>query len=88
MDLCFTQISVCFRANSKRQRIPTVPTGDSYYREGERGEITLPLILTIVLAGFLMSSLLWLNKFYETQTKEHLYGFQNRWNALEKKYQD
>lgn len=36
--------------------------------------------------GILFAGLFWLNKTYENKTKEHLYDFQIRWNALEQKY--
>lgn len=56
--------------------------------KGERGEAVLNLILLLTSASLLYGALFWLNKTYETKTKEHLYDFETRWNHLGKKYQD
>ncbi len=55
---------------------------------GERGEITLNLILLLTTASLLYGGIFWLNKTYEHKTKEHLSDFEIRWNHLSKKYKD
>ena len=55
---------------------------------GERGDIILPFILTLMAGTFLFYGLFLLNTLYENRTKEHLHDFQNRWEYLEKRYQD
>lgn len=61
---------------------------DNFPRAGERGEIVLPFVYCLVIAGLLMGGLFWLSLAYESKTKEHLRDFQNRWNSLQKKYKD
>lgn len=42
--------------------------------------------MTLLITGMLFGGLVWLNKHFEQKTKDHLYEFKNKWNALEKKY--
>lgn len=56
--------------------------------QGERGDIILPFILTLMAGTFLFFGLFLLNTLYENRTKEHLHDFKNRWEYLEKRYQD
>lgn len=39
-------------------------------------------------ASLLYGGLFWLNKTYETRTKEHLHDFEIRWNHLGTKYEN
>ncbi len=55
---------------------------------GERGDVTLPLALSLSLMSALFMALFWLNFTFEKATKETLHDFEIRWNALEKKYKD
>lgn len=63
-------------------------TQDNLPGRGERGDVILPFIITLMAASSLFFGLFLLNKLYEHKTKDHLNDFQNRWHHLEKRYQD
>ena len=55
---------------------------------GERGDIVLPFVLTLMASSLLFLGLFLLNKLYAHRTKDHLNDFQNRWQYLEKRFKD
>ncbi len=58
------------------------------YIRRENGDTTINLAACLLICSILFISLIWLNKYFETKTKEHLNDFRKDWNYLEKKYQE
>lgn len=88
MDLSFFKMALSFGSQNPKCGSRELEAQSSLSSFGERGEVILPLVLTLLIASFLFSEQIWLNKFFERRTKEHLSEFQHRWNILEKRYQD
>jgi len=87
MDLQFCETTLPAPTIHQCRKMESAPSSHWLPSEGERGDIILPILLSMMAASFLFLGLFLLNKLYAHRTKEHLYEFQNRWNSFEQKYQ-
>jgi len=88
MELYFHLSSLRRKPQDRGAGLRAIFPSSSLRNIGEAGEVILPLLLSLVLGGFLMTSLVWLNEHYKKKTKEHLSDFEQRWNHLDKKYKN
>jgi hypothetical protein len=87
MDVLFCETTLPAPTSHQCRKLGVPPSRHSLPGEGDRGDIILPILLSMMAASFLFLGLFLLNKLYAHRTKEHLYDFQNRWNSFEQKYQ-
>lgn len=88
MDLLFFTTTLCFRNVHQGPGLRRTNAKNKISHEGERGDITLPVLLSLLIGTTLLMGYFWLNRAYEIKTKEHLNDFQDRWHNLEKRYQN
>ncbi len=88
MDLPLFFKTVLSHSHHQREELGLAKTRHQPRGQGERGDVVLPLVLSLMLSCGLFGSLFWLNKHYEKKTKEHLSEFQKNWRKLSEKYQN
>lgn len=88
MDLLFFKRLLLSPDGSRCQGTRKCDSQDEVPHHGERGEIILALVITLLTASLILAGLFWLNRHFEKKTKDHLNGFQKNWNELSHRYQD
>ena len=88
MDLLFFKEALSANTENRCFQYRNHSTKANLPGRGERGDIVLPFVLTLMASSLLFLGLFLLNKLYEHRTKDHLNDFQNRWQYLEKRYKD
>jgi hypothetical protein len=74
------------RTDNKITGLGKLPSKDKFSIKGEKGESIIPMVFLLISASILLGSLVWLHRFFENKTREHLYEFKKNWNSLSQRY--
>ena len=88
MELYFLFPPIHFGFKDRWDRLGRLFSKNKILFRGENGEAVINLALSLLISSSLFLSLIWLNQYFHTKTKDHLNAFRKDWNTLEKKYQE
>ena len=88
MELFILFKTVSSQSTNQFQKMGNPFSLHNIHDRGENGDTIVSLATCLLICSTLFISLIWLNKYFETRTKEHLNDFRKDWNYLEEKYQE
>jgi len=74
------------RTDNKIMGLGKPPSEDKFSIKGEKGESFISLVFLIMSASILLASLVWLHRYFENKTREHINEFKKNWNSLSQRY--